>query len=61
VPAVVPRVRMNANTAAIASPATIAAPTALCERCAFRGRAAGALRRAADLCCLRAARAGGLR
>jgi hypothetical protein len=40
----VPRVRMKANTATIAAEATIAAPMALCERCAFRGRAAGAFR-----------------
>jgi hypothetical protein len=55
----VPRVRMNANTATIAAPATTAAPMALCERCARRGRAA--LRLALVCCCLRAARAGGFR
>jgi hypothetical protein len=57
-----PRVRMNADTATIAATATIDAPIALCERCAFRvRRCGGSLRRSELLCCLRVARAGGFR
>ncbi|GAA1558434.1 hypothetical protein GCM10009804_14050 [Kribbella hippodromi] len=40
----VPRVRMNANTAAIAAAATIAALIALRDRCGFRAARADAFR-----------------
>jgi hypothetical protein len=64
-----PLVRMNANTATIAAAVTIAAPIALCERgcrdvdSARSGarRGGASLRRAVVFCCLRAARAVGLR
>jgi len=53
---------MNADTATIAATATIDAPIALCERCAFRGRRGwGSPRRAELFGCLRAARVGGFR